>query len=272
MFDVERILAIPDESVDYLQMGISGGERAALEKRGFVRTDGIKAKDYMIRTIQKTAKNKAKAEKAIIKGDKKLVQSAEDKDALERLDRLVELGKEGNRADVAPKAKKQQLIPVDKVKPNILSSAELEQKGFSNIGVRQGFKKKYEALDYLKDRSDRNGGEKGLIDPDRYQIKGSGNTWYVYEKNNDEIPYKEFKDLKPQDAFSETKASELEVIKWQGKNGYDVYPENKKYTDKQRKELNELRAKVKRNERVQRLVSMHNNRPQDFDYLKSPKS
>jgi hypothetical protein len=73
MLVLERILAIPDESVDYLQMGISGGERAALEKRGFVRKDGIKAKDYMIRTIQKTEKNKAKAGKAIIKGDKKLV-------------------------------------------------------------------------------------------------------------------------------------------------------------------------------------------------------
>lgn len=72
MFDIERILAIPDESVDYLQMGISGGERAALAARGFVRKDGTKAKDYMIRTIQKTEKNKAKAEKAIIKGDKKL--------------------------------------------------------------------------------------------------------------------------------------------------------------------------------------------------------
>jgi hypothetical protein len=90
MFDVDRILAIPDQSVYYLQMGISGGERAALEKRGFIRSDGTKAKDYMIRTIQKTAKNK---EKAIIKGDKKLELNAEDKDALERLDRLVELGR-----------------------------------------------------------------------------------------------------------------------------------------------------------------------------------
>ena len=72
MFDVDRILAIPDQSIDYLQMGISGGERAALAARGFVRKDGIKAKDYMIRTIQKTEKNKAKAEKAVIKGDKKL--------------------------------------------------------------------------------------------------------------------------------------------------------------------------------------------------------
>ena len=72
MFDIDRILAIPDESVDYLQMGISGGERAALAARGFVRKDGTKAKDYMIRTIQKTEKNKAKAEKAIIKGDKPL--------------------------------------------------------------------------------------------------------------------------------------------------------------------------------------------------------
>ena len=71
MLVLERILAIPDESVDYLQMGISGGERAALEKRGFIRADGTKAKDYMIRTIQKTAKNKAKTEKAIIKGDVK---------------------------------------------------------------------------------------------------------------------------------------------------------------------------------------------------------
>lgn len=76
MFDVDRILAIPDQSVDYLQMGISGGERAALAARGFIRADGIKAKDYMIRTIQKTAKNKAKAEKAIIKGDKKLSENS----------------------------------------------------------------------------------------------------------------------------------------------------------------------------------------------------
>jgi hypothetical protein len=87
MLVLERILAIPDQSVDYLQMGISGGERAALKDRGFVRKDGIKAKDYMIRTIEKT-------EKAIIKGDKKLGQSAEDKDALERLDRLVKLGED----------------------------------------------------------------------------------------------------------------------------------------------------------------------------------
>lgn len=72
MLVLERILAIPDQSIDYLQMGISGGERAALAARGFVRKDGTKAKDYMIRTIQKTEKNKAKAEKAIIKGDKKL--------------------------------------------------------------------------------------------------------------------------------------------------------------------------------------------------------
>ena len=72
MFDVHRILAIPDESVDYLQMGISGIERAELKDRGFVRQDGTKAKDYMIRTIQKTEKNKANAEKAIIKGDKPL--------------------------------------------------------------------------------------------------------------------------------------------------------------------------------------------------------
>ena len=72
MFDVSRILAIPDESVDYLQCGIAGKERAALAARGFVRKDGTKAKDSMIRTIQKAAKNKAKAEKAVIKGDKKL--------------------------------------------------------------------------------------------------------------------------------------------------------------------------------------------------------
>jgi hypothetical protein len=77
MLVLERILAIPDQSVDYLQMGISGGERAALEKRGFVRADGIKAKDYMIRTIQKTAKNKAKTEKAVIKGDKKIEEPVE---------------------------------------------------------------------------------------------------------------------------------------------------------------------------------------------------
>ena len=76
MLVLERILAIPDQSVDYLQCGIAGKERAALEKRGFVRKDGIKAKDYMIRTIQKTEKNK---EKAIIKGDKKLAEVKGDR-------------------------------------------------------------------------------------------------------------------------------------------------------------------------------------------------
>ena len=73
MLVLERILAIPDQSVDYLQCGIAGKERAALAARGFVRKDGTKAKDYMIRTIQKTEKNK---EKAIIKGDVKLNENS----------------------------------------------------------------------------------------------------------------------------------------------------------------------------------------------------
>ena len=95
MFVLDKILAIPEFDRDHVQCGISGGERAALRDRGFVRKDGIKAKDYMIRTIKKTDAAKAKAEKAIIKGDKKMqvksksasLQGARliDKDAISRI-------------------------------------------------------------------------------------------------------------------------------------------------------------------------------------------
>jgi hypothetical protein len=85
MLVLERILAIPDQSIDYLQCGIAGKERAALEARGFVRKDGTKAKDYMIRTIQKTSKNK---EKAIIKGDKKLNETPDKKELEQGLSKI----------------------------------------------------------------------------------------------------------------------------------------------------------------------------------------
>lgn len=72
MLVLDRILAIEDLEPDHVQCGISGDNRAILRDNGFVRKDGIKAKDYMIRTIKKTEAAKAKGEKAIIKGDKKL--------------------------------------------------------------------------------------------------------------------------------------------------------------------------------------------------------
>jgi hypothetical protein len=73
----DRILSIKDLDPDHVQCGISGDNRAILKDRGFVRSDGTKAKDYMIRTIEKTEKNKAKAEKTVIKGDKKIEEPTE---------------------------------------------------------------------------------------------------------------------------------------------------------------------------------------------------
>ena len=142
----------------------------------------------------------------------------------------------------------------------------IEQKGFTNIGIKQGFKKKQEALEYLKNRNKNDGGNNDLIDPDKYQIRGSGSTWYVYSKMNKEIPYKEFRSLSPEDARSRTRASEMEIIKWKTKNGGN-FIDPKKYTDKQKEELKALQSQVKRDERIQSLVSMNRNRPQDFDYL-----
>ena len=93
MFDIERILAIPDLEPDHVQCGISGDNRAALKARGFVRKDGTKAKDYMIRTIKKTEAAKAKAEKAVIKGDKPLSDTQEriKTDLLDYLTKTAEI-------------------------------------------------------------------------------------------------------------------------------------------------------------------------------------
>jgi len=117
MFDIDRILAIPDESVDYLQCGIAGKERAALAARGFVRKDGTKAKDYMIRTIQKTEKNKAKTEKAIIKGDKPLVEAPKELTGAARI-----------RAKFEQKQREQYNIPSNVSVADFLAEKEKQRK------------------------------------------------------------------------------------------------------------------------------------------------
>lgn len=67
MFDIERILAIPDDKPDHVQMGISARYHDALLERGGIRKDGIKAKASVLKKDFSKSK-----EKAIIKGDRPL--------------------------------------------------------------------------------------------------------------------------------------------------------------------------------------------------------
>ena len=75
MFDVSRILAIPDDNPDHRQMGISAPYHRALVARGGITKDGEKAKASLLKKDFSKSYEKA----GFIKGDKKLSEAKGDR-------------------------------------------------------------------------------------------------------------------------------------------------------------------------------------------------
>ena len=73
MFDVSRILAIPEDNPDHVQCGISAANhRALVQDRGGIKLDGTKAKASLLKKDFSKSYEKA----GFIKGDKKLSESS----------------------------------------------------------------------------------------------------------------------------------------------------------------------------------------------------
>jgi|GEM_PF-5606421 len=117
MFDVDRILAIPDYAPEYVQMGLSTHNRGVLRARGYKRGDGIEAKDRFIKLDKKLEAR----EKAIIKGDKPLAEAPKELTGAARIRARI-------RARFEQKQREQYNIPIDVSVDDFLAEKEKQRK------------------------------------------------------------------------------------------------------------------------------------------------